>query len=60
MQNSFYETCNQCGKKFEVDYIIYPCNMEGRRESYITCPYCDSFVRYIHLNGNEDILEKKI
>lgn len=53
------EYCNKCNNTFILKLITYPSNVDNKRTTFITCPYCDSFVRYIHLKGDEDIIEMK-
>ena len=50
--------CAKCGRNFEIVWTYYPCNMEGRHESYYTCPYCGEISNMI-LRGNEDVDSKK-
>ena len=61
MFNNIYEKdyCSKCNKFFTLKFVIYPSNIDEKRDSYITCPYCLSFVRNIHLKGNEDVSEMK-
>ena len=50
--------CTKCNKLFTIQYVSYPSNIDEKRISYITCPYCSSLVSRIYLNGNEDVFEK--
>lgn len=52
--------CPKCKKDFIVELITYPSNVDDKRESYISCPYCKAYVEKIKLRGNEDIKEIKI
>ena len=52
--------CQFCNNEFIVRILEYPSNCDDRRESYITCPYCNKVVENIHLDKNQDIMEFKI
>ena len=52
--------CAKCKKLFRIEYIRYPSNVDDKRDTYISCPYCNAFYSSIHLRGNEDIKEVKI
>lgn len=52
--------CPKCNKDFIVEWTTYHSNVDDKRESYISCPYCNAEVEKIKLHGNEDIKEIKI
>ena len=53
------EYCNKCNRFFTLEHRFYPSNVDEKRVSYITCPYCKSFVRDVFVNKNEDVFEMK-
>ena len=54
------DKCKHCGKDFTVFIESLPSKMDEKRESYYCCPYCDKIVDTIWLQGNEEVLCKKI
>lgn len=48
--------CKKCRKKFQLEYIKYPCKTEESRswETFYVCPYCDD-VTNVRLSSDEDI-----
>lgn len=58
--NDTKKICKFCNKEFIARILDYPCNCDDRRDSYITCPYCDRVVENIRLEKNQDIIEFKI
>lgn len=58
--NEIKKVCDKCKKEFIVRFLKYPCKLDEKRESYITCPYCQNVVETIYLDANEEIIELKI
>lgn len=53
--------CKKCGKRFELEYIKYPCKMENDRnwDTYYLCPYCND-VTNVMLSSDEDVKISKL
>ena len=53
-----YVKCNSCGKEYKLIWTYYYSNVDSKRDSYYSCPYCGATTD-VHLSGNEDVRTEK-
>lgn len=54
------EKCKHCGKVFKLIIDVLPTKMDEKRETYYCCPYCEKVAGTIRLQGDEEVICKKI
>ena len=54
------EKCKYCGEIFKVVTDVLPTKMDEKRETYYCCPYCGEKAGIIRLQGDEEVICKKM